>query len=113
NLDGFFARYVFGNENVHLALHEVIHHQFLPSELLIEMQHIDYVAVGKLKADSGWRVRWSGRGICRGLWIDCLNRGHRGAVRFALSGSRRRADKHECGDTKKPVHSLILMDGRA
>jgi hypothetical protein len=29
DLDCFLARYIFGNENVHLPLHEIIHHQLL------------------------------------------------------------------------------------
>ena len=56
DLDGFLARHVFGDENVHLPLHEIIHHQLLAGELLVEMQHIDDIAVRELKPNHSRRV---------------------------------------------------------
>ena len=54
NLNRLVARHVFGDENVHLALDEIVHDQLLAGELFVIMQDINDVAVGKLQP-GGWR----------------------------------------------------------
>ena len=99
-----------GNKNIHLPLHEIIHDQFLAGKLLIEMQHIDHIAVGELEADCGRRIRRSSRRLCGGLRIDCLNGLNLWALRNAPSENHGRAGKHERRDTEKPVHSPLLLN---
>ena len=61
DLDRLIARHVFGDENVHLALHKIVHHQFLAGELFVKMQDIDYIAVWKLEPNRCWGARRSRR----------------------------------------------------
>ena len=51
DFDCLIARHVFADENVHLALDEIVHHQFLAGQLLVIMQHIDDIAVRELESD--------------------------------------------------------------
>ena len=106
DFDCLLARHVFGNENVDLALYKIIHHQFLTGELLVQMQHICYIAVWKLKPYGCWRIGRSWR-VCR-WWISYfrrrrlsrlrryLDRPHSlGTLWCALSKNQRGVGKHE------------------
>ena len=84
DLDGLITRHVFGDENVYLALHKIIHHQFLAGELFVQMQDIDHIAVWKLEPNRRRRARRSRR-ICR-LRIRYLGSWRwLGTLRFSLS----------------------------
>src|SRR4029450_11637589 len=116
DLDGFLARHIFGDENVHLPLHEVIHHQFLSGELFIKVQNVDDVAVWKLKPNRcrrAWRDRcWRGVGglnnVLRRLRLVGRLSSGRGKPRIGLlSADPRYAGQREHHDKEKPVHGLI------
>ena len=76
DFDSLLARNVFGDENVHLALDKIVHHQLFACELFVKMQHIDDVAIWKLephrprRTGRGRRIR-SRRGRCceSGKWL--------------------------------------------
>ena len=70
DLDRFFPRHVFADENIDFASDEIVHEQFLAGELLIKPQHVSHVAVWKLQAHHlrcvRLRIRGRGCGWCLG-----------------------------------------------
>ena len=65
DFDRFFSRHFFSDENVDLALDEIVHHQFFPGELLVKPEHVRDIAVWKLELHhlrrAGSRIRRSSR----------------------------------------------------
>ena len=45
DLDCLFPRHRFGDEDVHLALDVVVHHQLLAREIFVKVQDVEHVAV--------------------------------------------------------------------
>ena len=64
DLNRLLARDVFADENVDLALDEIVHHQFFASELLVQVENVGDVAVWKLQSHHlrSTRLRVRGRG---------------------------------------------------
>ena len=96
DFDRFLARHFFADEDVDFALDEIVHHQLLAGECLIEMQNVGDIAVWVLQAD---HVRRTGR---RGRWRCGSSRG--GNTSGDLGTSAGNGAKQEQGYAEKSQH---------
>src|SRR5207244_4008845 len=71
DLDCLLARNVFADENVDLALDEIVHHQFFAGELLVKVENVGDVAVWELQSH---HLRSARLGTCRRDWRRRLRR---------------------------------------